>query len=103
VAQPSPSLSSLQEPSLDDQPITAIPVVDRAIQVDNVNGFDFLIQIGKTDTGQKALKQQMRLTGTERWFPLIEMLLEFENYFKDVDTKFPPGVKDPPPPPPPPE
>lgn len=76
------------------------PIVEKAFYIDDFRGFDFLLQLGTNAEGERVLRQQMRAHGTLRWFPMIEMLVEFDNYWKDTNSGFKTEPKQPPPPPP---
>ncbi len=76
------------------------PVVEKAYFIENFRGYDLLIQIGLNRDGQRVMQQSMRLTATDKWFPIIEMTLELGNYWKDAQVGFPVGGRDTPPPPP---
>lgn len=81
-------------------PVAATGIVERAYFIENFRGFDFLLELGVNDQNERVLRQQIRETGTPVWRPLVEMLLEIDNYWKDADSKFPRSPRDNPPPPP---
>lgn len=73
--------------------------VEKAYFVENFGGKDFLLQFGTNSAGDQVMKQQIRETGTEEWRVFVEILLEAENYWKDVESGFNNGRVLPQPPP----
>lgn len=72
-----------------------------AYVITDFDGLDIQIKLGRNSAGDRVMKQWMRETNSsDVWHPTVEMVLEFQNYFKDTNSGLVPGMRDGDPPPP---